>query len=288
MNAGARPSASSLKASKVNMSEHVETLPRSSRFDGATILGLASAVGLVVVAIFFGGAASAFFDLPSVLIVVGGTLAVTTVCFSFSDVGRTLSVLGSTLVHRERNGQDVAYTMLELADYCRKHGVLGLAGAGLARFAPEPFLHKGLGLVIEGLPEKEIGEILDENQAATTARVYRSASVLRKAAEIAPAMGLIGTLIGLVHMLGHLGDPKAIGPAMAVALLTTFYGAVLANMVFNPLASKFERNAAEEHLIQHLQALGILSIARKENPRRLEMLLNSALPPDGKVHFYEQ
>jgi chemotaxis protein MotA len=289
MFAATRSAASVTRPQKSVMAEytHSNTASRSGRFDGATIVGLGAAICMVVVAIAFGGSAGAFFDIPSILIVIGGTFAVTIVCFSFTDVARTVSVLRSTLVHRDRNTQDVAFTMLELADYSRKHGVLGLQGAGLARFAPEPFLHKGLGLVIEGLPEKEIGEILDEDQAATTARVYRSASVLRKAAEVAPAMGLIGTLIGLVHMLGHLGDPKAIGPAMAVALLTTFYGAVLANMVFNPLASKFERNAAEEHLIQHLQALGILSIARKENPRRLEMLLNSALPPDGKVHFFE-
>ncbi len=271
------------------MSEYSDAMsgPRRARFDGATIIGLTAAIGLIGLAIVFGGSASAFFDLPSLMIVLGGTFAVTTICFSFKDVSHTIGVIGSTIVHRERNAHDVAFTMLELADYCRKHGVLGLQGVGLARFAAEPFLHKGLGLVIDGLPEKEIGDILDEEQAGTTARVYRSAGVLRKAAEIAPAMGLIGTLIGLVHMLGHLGDPKSIGPAMALALLTTFYGAVLANMVFNPLASKFERNAAEEHLIQHLQALGILSIARKENPRRLEMLLNSALPPDGKVHFFD-
>jgi chemotaxis protein MotA len=261
--------------------------PPTARFDSATILGLAAGIILIALAIAFGGSAAAFIDLPSMLIVLGGTLAVTTVCFSFGDVMRTFAVIGSTMVHRERNAHDMAFTMLELADYCRKNGVLGLQGAGLARFVPEPFLHKGLSLVIDGLPDKEIGDILDEDQAATTARVYRSAGVLRKAAEVAPAMGLIGTLIGLVQMLGHLGDPKAIGPAMAVALLTTFYGAVLANMVFNPLAAKFERNAAEEHLIQHLQALGILSIARKENPRRLEMLLNSALPPEAKVRYFD-
>ncbi|TAL03811.1 MAG: flagellar motor protein MotA [Rhodospirillaceae bacterium] len=271
------------------MAEHADiaAVPRRAQFDGATVLGLGGALALVSVAIVLGGAPGAFIDLPSILIILGGTFAVTTVCFNFSDVIQTIAVLGSTVIHRERNARDVAYTMLELADYGRKHGVLGLGGATLARFANEPFLHKGLTLVIEGLPEKDIAEILDEDQAATTARVYRSAGVLRKAAEIAPAMGLIGTLIGLVHMLGNLSDPKAIGPAMAVALLATFYGAVLANMVFNPLASKLERNAADEHLIQHLQALGILSVTRKENPRRLEMLLNSALPPDGKVHFYE-
>ena len=271
------------------MAEHVETSPllRRVQFDGATVLGLAGALLLIALAIVFGGSARAFIDVPSLLIVLGGTLAVTTICFSLNDVRQTISVMGSTVVRRERDPRDVAYTVLELADYSRKHGVLGLQGSALARFASETFLHKGLKLVIEGLPEKDIGEILDEEQAAITARVYRSAGILRKAAEVAPAMGLIGTLIGLVHMLGHLSDPKAIGPAMAVALLSTFYGALLANTVFNPLASKFERNAAEEHLIHHLQALGILSIARKENPRRLEMLLNSALPLESKVRFFE-
>jgi chemotaxis protein MotA len=265
----------------------IHTVSRRVQFDSATLFGLGGALALVAIAIVLGGSAGAFIDLPSILIVIGGTFAVTTICFSFTDVQDTLAAIGSTIVHRGRNPREIAYTMLELADFSKKHGVLGLGGATLASFAGEPFLHKGLAMVIEGLPDKDIAEILDEDQTASTAQVYRSAGVLRKAAEVAPAMGLIGTLIGLVHMLGNLGDPKAIGPAMAIALLTTFYGAVLANMVLNPLASKFERNAAEEHLIQHLQALGILSVARKENPRRLEMMLNSALPPDAKVRFFE-
>jgi len=265
----------------------IHTVTRRVQFDSATVLGLGAGLALVAIAIFLGGSGSAFIDIPSILIVLGGTFAVTTIGFSLADVTHTVAVIGSTIVHRGRNTREVAYTMLEIADFSKKHGVLGLGGTTLAGFANEPFLHKGLAMVIEGLPDKDIAEILDEDQAASTARVYRSAAVLRKAAEIAPAMGLIGTLIGLVHMLGNLGDPKAIGPAMAIALLTTFYGAVLANMVLNPLASKFERNAAEEHLIQHLQALGILSVARKENPRRLEMMLNSALPPDSKVRFFE-
>jgi chemotaxis protein MotA len=271
------------------MAEHADitAAPRRIQFDGATVLGLCGALALLSIAIALGGSPGAFIDIPAILIVLGGTLAVTTICFNFTDVAHTFGVIGSTVIHRERNARDVAYTMLELADYSRRHGVLGLGGSNLVRFESDPFLHKALTLVIEGLPEKDIAEILDEDQAASTARVYRSAGVLRKAAEIAPAMGLIATLIGLVHMLGNLNDPKAIGPAMAIALLATFYGAVLANVVLNPLASKFERNAAEDHLIQHLQALGVLSVVRKENPRRLEMLLNSALPPEAKVRFFE-
>lgn len=275
------------------MAEHAEkmsgdrmpVLARRTMFDGATVLGLAGGLLLVVLAIGLGGSASAFFNIPGLLIVVGGTFAVTTVCFTMSDVARTIAVIGSTFMSRERDPQDVSYTMLEVSDYCRKHGVLRLQGQPLQRFVKEPLLFKALSMLVEGVPEKDIADILNEDLAATTARVQRSANVLRKAAEISPAMGLIGTLIGLVQMLGNLSDPSVIGPAMAVALLTTFYGVVLANMVFNPLAAKLERNAAEEHLIGYIYTLGTLSIIRKDPPRRLEMLLNSALPPESKVRF---
>lgn len=275
------------------MAEHVEKLPadkmpllaRRTMFDGATVLGLAGGLLLVAAAIAMGGSATAFFNVPGLLIVVGGTMAVTTVCFTLSDVTRTVAVIGSTFMARERDPQDTAYTMLDLSDYCRKHGVLRLQGQPLQRFVREPLLFKALSMLVEGVPEKDMADILNEDLAATTARVQRSANVLRKAAEISPAMGLIGTLIGLVQMLGNLSDPSVIGPAMAVALLTTFYGVVLANMVFNPLAAKLERNAAEEHLIGYIYTLGTLSIIRKDPPRRLEMLLNSALPPESKVRF---
>jgi chemotaxis protein MotA len=275
------------------MAEHVEKLSadrlppltRRTMFDGATVLGLAGGLVLVAAAIALGGSAGAFFNIPGLLIVVGGTFAVTTVCFTLADVARTVAVIGSTFMTRERDPKDVAYTMLELSDYCRKHGVLRLQGQPLQRFQREPLLFRALSMLVEGLPEKDIADILNEDLAATTARVQRSANVLRKAAEISPAMGLIGTLIGLVQMLGNLSDPSVIGPAMAIALLTTFYGVVLANMVFNPLAAKLERNAAEEHLIGYIYTLGTLSIIRKDAPRRLEMLLNSALPPESKVRF---
>lgn len=110
--------------------------------------------------------------------------------------------------------------------------------------------------------------------------------MFRKSADIAPAMGLIGTLIGLVQMLGNLDDPTKIGPAMAVALLTTLYGAILSTMVFTPLASKLERNTNEELLISQLYLEGILSIARQENPRQLETVMNTLLPPSKRVRYF--
>jgi len=265
----------------------ITAAPRRTVIDGATLVGLSSAFALIIVAMAVGGAADFFFNLPAALIVIGGTLAITTMCFSFTDITRTAATLGTTVLYRERNSRDTAYTMLELSDFCRQNGALKLQGAALLRFVKEPFLHKGLCLVIDGMGEQDMTEILEQDLTSTTQRQMRAASVLRKAAEIAPAMGLIGTLIGLVQMLGRLQDPDVIGPAMAVALLTTFYGAILGTMVFNPLASKLERNATEEHVIYNLFMIGIISIARKDNPRRLEMQLNSALPPESKVQYFE-
>jgi chemotaxis protein MotA len=258
---------------------------RRNTFDNATVFGLAGAALFIIAAVSAGGGAAAFFDLPSALIVIGGTLAVTTVCFSLSDMLKTAVTLRDTVISRERDFQDAAYTMLELSDFVRRNGILKLQGAPLARFVREPFLHRGLKLLIDGITEKDIGDILREDINASRERYVRAVAVLRRAAEIAPAMGLIGTLIGLVQMLGNLGDPKVIGPAMAVALLTTFYGAVLANMVLNPLATKLERNIGEESLVQQLFMTGILGIARKDNVRRLEIVLNSMLPADAKVQY---
>ena len=118
-------------------------------------------------------------------------------------------------------------------------------------------------------------------------RHSRSAGVLRRAAEVAPAMGLIGTLVGLVQLLGNLQQPESIGPAMALALLTTLYGAILANMVFVPLASKLERNSINEAMVLNVYAIGASSISRQENPRRLEMLINAILPPAKRVRYFD-
>ena len=129
--------------------------------------------------------------------------------------------------------------------------------------------------------------MLARESHATRDRHVRSASVLRRAADVAPAMGLIGTLVGLVQMLGNLDDPSSIGPSMAVALITTFYGAILANMVFNPLANKLERNSEIESMVNYIYAIGAASVSRQENPRRLEMFINTVLSPVQRVSYFD-
>ena len=250
--------------------------------DPATPLGLIGGIALIVAAVGAGGDARAFLDLPSALIVLGGTLAVTTVSFPLRDVFGTPAVLLATLVRRPEAPHEAASRLLELAGRARREGPLAL-GDRLGRYADRPLLQRGLGLVADGAAPGEIEPLLHRELDTVLERHRQAVAVLRRAAEAAPAMGLIGTLVGLVQMLGRLEDPAMIGPAMAVALLTTFYGAVLAHMVFIPLAVKLERTSAHEALLGQLQTLAVLSIGRRENPRRLEDALNSLLPPARRL-----
>ena len=259
--------------------------PARGRLDHATLLGLFCGFGLLFAAMAVGGTPGAFVNLPALLIVIGGTFGVTTVCFSLRDIAGTPAVVAKTLFRSVPEADVEARRMLLLADRARKEGILSLEGS-LGDMANEPFVQKAVALAVDGTPVEEIQHVLQRAIDEMIQRHLKSAGVLRKAAEVAPAMGLIGTLIGLVQMLGNLEDPAAIGPGMAIALLTTFYGAVLSNMMFSPLATKLERNSAEESLVANLYMLAAGSICRKENPRRLEMLFNAMLPPARQIQFF--
>ena len=263
---------------------HVEKARTTA--DLATIVGLACGFGLLVAAIFIGGSPGSFINVPGALIVFGGTFGIVTTCFSLTEIGRTLRVIMKTVFYSTRDPSDAAIQVLQIAEIARRQGVLSLQSI-LDSISGDQFLHKGMAMIVDGTPGEEVEAILLRDMHSTVQRHNKSASVLRKAAEFAPAMGLIGTLVGLVQMLGNLDDPTTIGPSMAVALLTTFYGAVLANMVFSPLASKLERNSAEEALVNNVYLMGASSVGRQENPRRLEMLLNSVLPPAKRVQYFD-
>ena len=258
-----------------------------SVIDLATLLGLAGAFGVVAVAMVGGGTPGAYLDLPAFLIVGGGTLTVTAVSFSTRDIGLAWRTLPTALFRPGLHPRAVARKMLLLAEAARRTGAETLRDL-LPELRGEPFLHRCLTLITDGHPVDEIEEVLGGEADAATAAQLRTAAVLRRAAEVAPAMGLIGTLVGLVQMLGSLNNPAAIGPGMAVALLTTFYGAVLGNMILTPLAGKLETNAEQDNLIRTLYLTGAVSIVRQENPRRLEMLLNSVLPAGSRVQYFDR
>jgi chemotaxis protein MotA len=260
--------------------------PSHLTLDAASVIGLVCGFGLLIVAIVLGGSPGSFINIPSVLIVLGGTFSVVTVCFSLSEIANTFKVVVTAVLPSVREPEDAARQALRIADLARRNGPLALQNIQPSLVA-EPFLHKCMSMVIDGTAAQEVEAVMRQDLQATTQRHVRSADVLRKAAEFAPAMGLIGTLVGLVQMLGNLDDPTAIGPSMAVALLTTFYGAVLANMVFSPLAAKLERNSTDESLVNLVYLMGAVSIIRQENPRRLEMLINSVLPPSKRVRYFD-
>ena len=253
--------------------------------DVATLFGIIGAFALIVTAIVLGGSPYAFIDVPSICIVIGGTFGITTACYSFRDIGTAFSIVVSTVFYHARSPSCAAVHVLQLAQLARRKGLLTME-AYIPRLINEEMLHKGLKMLLEGTTGDEIERIMHGEMQAATRRHARTVGVLRKAAEISPAMGLIGTLVGLVQMLGNLSDPSMIGPSMAVALLTTFYGAILANMVFTPLAAKLERNSSDEALINQIHVMAAASIGRHENPRRLEMLLNTILPPDHRIEYF--
>jgi chemotaxis protein MotA len=254
--------------------------------DVATLFGVSGAFLVIGAAMVLGGSPGSFVDLPAILIVLGGTFLVTMVSFTPAEVARAQRVMLRAVVYHAESPRSAALHILLLADKARQNGPLALENE-LDASDRSRFLAQAISLVIDGFPAEEIEHILGRERHATGERHIRSAGVLRRAGEVAPAMGLIGTLVGLVQMLGNLQDPAAIGPAMAVALLTTFYGAVLANMVFHPLATKLERNSEVEAMVNQIYAIGAASMSRQENPRRLEMTINAILSPAQRVSYFD-
>lgn len=254
------------------------------QLDLATIFGLLIGFVFIATAIMLGGDVAGFINPPSLLIVIGGTFAITTVSFTIPEVIRAQGVVARMLAFKLPDASNEARKMVELAQKARTDGILKLQDD--VEKIPERFAKQGFLLAIDGINPEAITTIMQDDTLSMIDRHERTISILRRSAELAPAMGLIGTLIGLVQMLGNLADPSAIGPAMAVALLTTLYGAILANMVFTPLASKMEKNSRAEVELRRIYQTAVQSVAKQENPRQLEVMLNAILPPAGRVNVF--
>ena len=252
--------------------------------DISTLLGLILSLGLVATAIALGGNIMGFVDYPSIIIVLGGTLMVTATSFPLTDILRGLNAAAQAMTGNLPTPSGEAARIVKLVQKSRQAGLLNLQKE--AQSEQQLFFQQGIALAIDGAPPELIEKILSADTANLMARQQVGLQVLKRAAEVAPAMGLIGTLIGLVQMLGNLSDPEKIGPSMAIAILTTFYGAILAYRVFTPLASKLERAGAAELLLRKLYTTGTLAMARQENPRQLELQLNAILPPAHRIDVF--
>ena len=264
----------------------IKISPPVRKADLSTILGIVFAFALIIGAISMGSTKANFLDIPSIMIVILGTIAATSIAFTGEEMRRAAKILGQSFFRKSWNLSVMTRQLLDLATLARKKGILSL-GISAPELARDKVLSRAVQLVTDGYSADDIERVLSQEIDSLIERHRRSANILRRAAEIAPAMGLIGTLVGLVQMLAELDNPDAIGPAMALALLTTFYGAIMGMVILNPLAAKLERNSNDEAMIRTLVMIAMASIARQENPRRLEMILNSELPPQARIQYFD-
>jgi chemotaxis protein MotA len=243
--------------------------------DIATLIGLVFTFVLIGSAILLGGSLGAFVDVPSLLIVFGGVITTSLVMQKMKVVMGTIGVAIQSFFDKATPEGELVQKIVELADKTRREGLLALESVEVA----DEFLSKGVRLVVDGIDMEEINAILTSEVDSLKARHGRGQSVLDFMKGNAPALGMIGTLIGLVNMLQHLSDPKAIGPAMAVALLTTFYGAILAFAVFGPISEKLKSRTAEEVARMEMCILGVNCLNKGEHPRMVRQKLLAFMAP---------
>ncbi len=245
--------------------------------DVATLIGIIAGLSLVFGSIFMGGGAGAFFNVPSLLITVGGSFSALLISFPLEKVIGAASVAKNCFTHRLPSPTEVIKQIVELATICRRDGPLALESK--IEQIDDSFLAKGVQLVVDGTPQETLREILEIEISWLQERHSTGKKIFESLGASAPAFGLVGTLIGLIQMLRSLDDPSQLGGSMAVALLTTFYGALLANLFCVPIAGKLEARSKEELLVRELMVEGLTSIAAGQPPRLIEEKLKAFLAP---------
>lgn len=249
--------------------------------DKATFIGVVMGVGLIVVSIFIGGGGlMPFIDLPSMLIVFGGSIAATLINFPMPAAFSVFSVVRNCFFSKLPEANDVIAQFSELATVARRDGLLALEGK--MEEIDDPFLKRGLEQVVGGGSVEEVGTSLETELAYIEQRHTTGKKIVDSIGAAAPAFGMIGTLIGLVQMLRALDDPSKIGGGMAVALLTTLYGAIVSNLFCIPLAGKLETRAADETLIRELMISGLRSLIEGQAPTVTQERLLAFLSPKSR------
>ena len=256
--------------------------------DLASLIGLFMGMSLVGYAVFSaaGSKAGAFVDPPSALIVIGGSLASVITSFPLVVFLRTGKVMKKVFMHKEQSIQKLIEDLVGYAEIARRDGILSLESA--TREAEDPFIVKGIQMAVDGTDPELIEQIMNNELDAINERHARGKAVFDAIGRYGPAYGMIGTLVGLVVMLMNMSDPDSIGPAMAVALITTFYGSVMANMFALPMADKLGQRNDEEMLIKTVIIKGVMSIQSGDNPRIVEQKLKTFLPPSLRASATEE
>ena len=242
--------------------------------DLATLLGLLGAIGIVLAAILSGGDLGLFINAPSIFVVVGGTIGAVMMKFTIRQFLGAFKVAMRAFIFKLDKPEDLIEQSVEMANEARKGGLLALEG----KETSNEFLAKGIQMMVDGHDADVVKQTLMTDLNAAVERHDVGKNIFKSIGDAAPAMGMIGTLIGLVQMLSSMSDPASIGPSMAVALLTTLYGAMIANMFAIPIADKLSLRANEERMVKTMIIDSLLGIQEGRNPRVFEEILKTYLP----------
>ncbi len=246
--------------------------------DIASVIGLLLAIGLILGSIATGSAPfSAFLDLPSVLVVIGGSIGAGFICFPLKSILSIPLVAKKVFLNKTDNATDLIEQIVSLAETARRDGLLALE----ARLDEVKcgFIRLGIQMAVDGTRPEVIEDIMRTEMDAVATRHRDGKSIMDQMGRFAPAYGMIGPLMGLIMMLADMSDPSKIGSGMAVALITTLYGAIVANVFFIPFAEKLGFINKQEMLSLEIIVRGIMAIQSGENPRVVEQKLSTFLPP---------
>ncbi len=251
--------------------------------DIATIIGVIAGIGAVIFSIMLGGSLSWFVNKPGLMIVIGGTIAATLITFPLGDVLKVFSVLKNAFFASSHSPIEQITTLSQISEQARRQGLLALEET--INSLEDETLKTGLQFAVDGMDSASLRNLMETDLIYLEERHAMGQDLFNTMAKYAPAFGMIGTLIGLVQMLQNMDDPTTIGPAMAVALLTTFYGAVLANLLFIPIAGKLKQRSQEESLMRQILIEGTMLIQDAKSAREVENSLKSFLPPKMRVNL---
>lgn len=254
--------------------------------DIATIIGVVLGLGLIVGSIVMKGPLSAFIDIPSALIVIGGAVAAVLIAFPLGEVLKLFNVLLKTVMTKAPDPVEHVRGIVKLAEVARRDGILSLENQ-LQEGEYDPFLVQGLKMAIDGQDPAVIEAAMNQELESMMERHGSGKALLDALGKYAPAFGMIGTLVGLVLMLGNLSNLEALGPAMAVALITTFYGSCVANMFALPMADKLALRSGAEITHRMLLLRGVMSIQAGDNPRVVQQKLLAFLDRRQRARIEE-
>jgi len=254
--------------------------------DLATFLGLLVAGGLVVASIIMGGSGAWFVNTPSMMIVAGGTMGATLINYPLSEVVSVFKVTKNAFLHRTVSALNLIPMLVDFAKKARREGILSFESR--LKEIDDPFLAKGIQMAIDGMESSAIEEVLTTEIMYLEERHRLGAEIFSTMGTYAPAVGMLGTIIGLVQMLMQMKDPSAIGAPMAVALLTTFYGTLLANLLFLPISGKLKIRSRQEVLAKQMVLEGVLAIQAGDNHRVVEQKLKAFIAPSLRAATEKQ